>query len=562
MGITASNGNQWAELDSDWDGPSGSLSGEPASVSMSQNVATIPGKTYKVSFDFMPRPNTSTGENGVEALHDGILGATATAPANSSWSNHSYTFVATGNSTNIAFRDSGTPSNSVGTMLDNTSVTCQPDSAPTTATIVATKVVCNTEAELPNWGAGGANITSTTAAEWVAQSDGQCHLATDWNFQWAPDGTSNPGNNVEHATGNWTTFGPTAGLLGQVTTQIPAGDLAWFREELKDGYVPFSGATSNLDDVASKNSAEMYCSSDVLNYDNYDFISPVVAGNTYYCVAFNAPVVPPTTTQCSDDVDNDGDQLVDANDPGCMSGPDNTYNPQDNDESNSSETPTDVCVNLEGDQSVVPEGYHAVGNQCVLDGAPACSDGIDNEGDGKIDAADPACHTDLNPDNSNSYVPSATSETNVDNTSSTNGGGGGGGGGGPLNLGGGGGGGGILGASTGQVLGASCGLYMDKHLRFGSKKNNKEQVTKLQQFLNNNGFGPIPVTGIFGPLTEAAVKALQAKYAENVLNPWNLSGPTGLVYLSTLRQINLLACPDLALQLPPLVPWSQNPNAQ
>ena len=41
-----------------------------------------------------------------------------------------------------------------------------------------------------------------------------------------------------------------------------------------------------------------------------------------------------------------------------------------------------------------------------------------------------------------------------------------------------------------------------------------------------------------------------------------ISTPTGLVYLSTLRQINLLECPQLSLQLPALVEWSKNPNAQ
>jgi hypothetical protein len=37
----------------------------------------------------------------------------------------------------------------------------------------------------------------------------------------------------------------------------------------------------------------MYCNTDVLNYDNLDWINPVVAGETYYCVAFNVPVTPP-----------------------------------------------------------------------------------------------------------------------------------------------------------------------------------------------------------------------------------------------------------------------------
>ena len=43
-------------------------------------------------------------------------------------------------------------------------------------------------------------------------------------------------------------------------------------------------------------------------------------------------------------------------------------------------------------------------------GTPACSDGIDNDGDGKIDAKDPGCHSDNNANNPDSYNPNDTSE--------------------------------------------------------------------------------------------------------------------------------------------------------
>ena len=64
------------------------------------------------------------------------------------------------------------------------------------------------------------------------------------------------------------------------------------------------------------------------------------------------------------------------------------------------------------------------------------------------------------------------------------------------------------------------------------------------------------------PFALAAVNAFQAKYADEILKPWGIDAPTGLVYLSTLREINLLECPALSLQLPPLVDWNKNPNAQ
>jgi hypothetical protein len=43
-------------------------------------------------------------------------------------------------------------------------------------------------------------------------------------------------------------------------------------------------------------------------------------------------------------------------------------------------------------------------------GTPQCSDTADNDGDGKIDALDPGCHSDGNADNPDSYVPSDNDE--------------------------------------------------------------------------------------------------------------------------------------------------------
>jgi len=52
--------------------------------------------------------------------------------------------------------------------------------------------------------------------------------------------------------------------------------------------------------------------------------------------------------------------------------------------------------------SVAPKGPETTG--------PQCSDGVDNDGDGVADGADPGCHSDGNAQNPASYVPSDTSE--------------------------------------------------------------------------------------------------------------------------------------------------------
>ena len=119
----------------------------------------------------------------------------------------------------------------------------------------------------------------------------------------------------------------------------------------------------------------------------------------------------------------------------------------------------------------------------------------------------------------------------------------------------------VLGASTiGQVLGQSCGLYMDRFVRLGSRYNDSEQVSKLQTFLNKQMGSNLPITGFYGPLTLTVVKAFQTKYGNEILTPWGITAPTGIVYQTTLRWVNMLECPDLALQIPPLVNWSDNPN--
>ena len=111
----------------------------------------------------------------------------------------------------------------------------------------------------------------------------------------------------------------------------------------------------------------------------------------------------------------------------------------------------------------------------------------------------------------------------------------------------------------GEVLGESCGLFLDKFMRQGVK-NDTEQVKKLQEFLNKEMGANLPVTGFYGPLTSQAVRAFQEKYADEVLAPWDLGGPTGIVYQTTLRWINQLECPSSSIEMPSLIAWSNNPN--
>jgi uncharacterized protein YegL len=192
--------------------------------------------------------------------------------------------------------------------------------------IVASKIVCDDESKLPNWGLGGPDITANTAANYVATHSG-CQLVSDWKFQWGygpksgetgvlnvsgsftgeANGSAGVGTNTGTGYSDWKTFGPTNsnGKAEVSISDLKGSTKIWVREVLKDGYVPFSyypGHTTNDNNV----SAEMYCASDVLNYDNYDYVNAPVLGSTYHCVAFNVlKTQPPNTppTQCTAPVD-------------------------------------------------------------------------------------------------------------------------------------------------------------------------------------------------------------------------------------------------------------------
>lgn len=114
----------------------------------------------------------------------------------------------------------------------------------------------------------------------------------------------------------------------------------------------------------------------------------------------------------------------------------------------------------------------------------------------------------------------------------------------------------VLGASTGPDT--TCEALITGYLGMGHT-NDTGEVSKLQTFLNTEMGSGLPVTGIFGALTKAAVQAFQLKYATDILAPWigmpgsditDLDDATGYVYITTQRKINQLSCGSL--ELPPL----------
>ena len=229
----------------------------------------------------------------------------------------------------------------------------------------------------------------------------------------------------------------------------------------------------------------------------------------------------PGSTQCSNLIDDDGDNKIDfipgndLGDPDCENLADNTESP---------ENPGGGGGDGGGDGGGNPGGGDSGGGSGGP--APQCEDSIDNDGDGLIDSNDSGCENAADND-----------ETNP--TSSGGGGGGGGGGSG----------GSTEAATSTEAVAAtpepepvlSCDLYLTEFIKFGAK-NNPEQVSRLQKVLIDVEGADISENGEYDAKTLAAVHTFQTKYASDILTPWGMTKSSGFVYLTTRKKVNELYC--------------------
>jgi hypothetical protein len=118
-------GDQHAELDTDWDGPGGGLTNEPASVEISQTLAACPSGNYTLRYAWSPRPSHS--DNALQVLWDGsvIASHSGAGSSNTNWvlEEHEYLSGPSSGTVTLALRETGTP-DSLGMFLDSVSVTC------------------------------------------------------------------------------------------------------------------------------------------------------------------------------------------------------------------------------------------------------------------------------------------------------------------------------------------------------------------------------------------------------------------------------------------------------
>jgi hypothetical protein len=124
-GILSAEGNQHAELDTDWFGPAGGILGSPSDVTISQTINTIPGAHYTVSYEEHCRPSDTHNPCTLQFDWSGFSPSPNTpGPTHAAdpWTTYTYDRVATGTSTTIAFTDTGVP-DSIGALIDNVIVT-------------------------------------------------------------------------------------------------------------------------------------------------------------------------------------------------------------------------------------------------------------------------------------------------------------------------------------------------------------------------------------------------------------------------------------------------------
>jgi len=109
-------GNQFTELDSN------------CSTEIQQDLTTVPGRVYRLSFAFSARPGRGAADNILQVWWNGRLIDTRQADgsglADTAWQVFHYRVRATGAKTRLAFADAGV-SNGYGTYLDAVSVTCE-----------------------------------------------------------------------------------------------------------------------------------------------------------------------------------------------------------------------------------------------------------------------------------------------------------------------------------------------------------------------------------------------------------------------------------------------------
>ncbi|MCK9593469.1 MAG: hypothetical protein M0Q91_15805 [Methanoregula sp.] len=135
LSIIPAEGLQYAELDTDWDGPINTFSGEPANVTMSQVITTIPGATYHITYAQHCRSDDTHNPCVLKFEWTGSA-PVVTSGLTTQWTPYAFDRTATGTSTTISFTGVNTAAkpvaDSFGALIDAVDVeeTSRPPAIP------------------------------------------------------------------------------------------------------------------------------------------------------------------------------------------------------------------------------------------------------------------------------------------------------------------------------------------------------------------------------------------------------------------------------------------------
>jgi peptidoglycan hydrolase-like protein with peptidoglycan-binding domain len=201
-----------------------------------------------------------------------------------------------------------------------------------------------------------------------------------------------------------------------------------------------------------------------------------------------------------------------------------------------------------GVNSVVPSTVDVVANVNATPSTPAAQDATANVNSNPSTPAAQDATANVNSNPSTPAAQDATANVNSnpgtqDNTTPVTPGGGGNGGGtsggGPVIVNGGSS--SFGGGSFVTLVSTSCPIVSERILGIG-RSNDVAQVKNLQSFLKDHEKANVAVTGIFDEQTEQVVMDFQKKYSNTILAPWSATKASGVVYITTAKKINELAC--------------------
>ncbi len=124
-GVQATDGKNYGELDY-----------KEARDGFYQDVKTVAGQSYDLSFDARSRPGFTGSTCSVEVLWNGSV--VGTVPPGSSWENYDFTVVGTGGKDRLTVREvGGQGSDGLGALYDNFALTAKPTSAASATTLAS-----------------------------------------------------------------------------------------------------------------------------------------------------------------------------------------------------------------------------------------------------------------------------------------------------------------------------------------------------------------------------------------------------------------------------------------